>query len=115
MWLEGRELWEEWEFLVESAPELESRMVREYEITERIFEVPVPQQVAISRLVELLAGLHKSDEAEGRGESGEEHQVRGLPSVNVLCSVTERGGSSQLASRSLGATYLRQVSASLMI
>lgn len=75
---EGRELWEEWEFLMESAPELESRMVREYEITERIFDLPVPEQVAISRLAELLAGLRKSDEAEGRGESVEEPRVRGV-------------------------------------
>jgi hypothetical protein len=75
---EGRQLWEEWEFLVESAPELESRMAREYEITERIFELPVPEQTIISRLAELLTGLRKSDEAEGRGESGEEHRVRGV-------------------------------------
>jgi hypothetical protein len=75
---EGRQLWEEWEFLVESAPELESRMAREYEITERIFELPAPEQTIISRLAELLTGLRKSDEAEGRGESGEEHRVRGL-------------------------------------
>ena len=73
---EGRELWEEWEFLVESAPELESRMAREYEITEQIFELPIPEQIVISRLAELLAGLRRSDEAEGRGESGEEHRVR---------------------------------------
>jgi len=73
---EGRELWEEWEFLVESAPELESRMAREYEITEQIFELPIPEQIVISRLAELLAGLRRSDEAEGSGESGEEHRVR---------------------------------------
>ena len=65
---EGRKLWEEWEFLVESAPELESRMVREYEITERIFDLPVPEQVVISRLAELLAGLHEADE-ESQGRS----------------------------------------------
>jgi hypothetical protein len=75
---EGRELWEEWEFLVESAPELESRMVREYEITERIFDLPVPEQVVISRLAELLAGLREADEAERRGGSGEEIRVRGV-------------------------------------
>ncbi len=75
---EGRQLWEEWEFLVESAPKLESRMAREYEITERIFELPAPEQTIISRLAELLTSLRKSDEAEGRGESGEEHRVRGL-------------------------------------
>jgi hypothetical protein len=75
---EGRELWEEWEFLVESAPGLESRMAREYEISERIFELPVPEQGLIGRLAELLAGLRESDQAEVRGESGEEHRVRGV-------------------------------------
>ncbi len=75
---EGRQLWEEWEFLVESAPELESRMAREYEITERIFELPAPEQTVISRLAELLTGLRKSDEAEGSWESGEGHRVRSL-------------------------------------
>jgi hypothetical protein len=75
---EGRKLWEEWEFLVESAPKLQSRMVREYEITERIFDLPVSEQVVISRLAELLAGLREADEAEGRGESGEKHRVHGV-------------------------------------
>jgi hypothetical protein len=36
---EGRELWEYWGFLLESAPGMESRMAREYEISERIFEL----------------------------------------------------------------------------
>jgi hypothetical protein len=75
---EGRELWQEWQLHVESAPDLETRMAREYEITERMFDLPMPEQIAISRLAELLAGLHQSDEAEERGESGEEHRVRGV-------------------------------------
>ena len=75
---EGRELWQEWQLHVESAPDLETRMAREYEITERMFDLPMPEQIAISRLAELLAGLRESDEAEERGESGEEHRVRGV-------------------------------------
>ncbi len=81
---EGRELWEEWEFLVESAPELESRMAREYEIMERIFGLPLSEQVVTSRLAELLAGLRNAEEAEGRGESGEEHRMRGVIQAAML-------------------------------
>jgi hypothetical protein len=40
---EDRKLWEDWQFLLESAPGMESRMAREYEISERIFELPVPE------------------------------------------------------------------------
>ena len=77
---EGRELWEQLEFLRESIPnpEDESRMAREYEIIEQIFELPAPEQSAISRLAELVDGLHKSEKAEDRGESGYEHRVRGV-------------------------------------
>jgi hypothetical protein len=77
---EGRELWEELELVRESLPDPadESRMAREYDIMERIFELPVPEQFVISRLAELMAGLRDSEEAERRGESGEEHRVRGV-------------------------------------
>ena len=77
---EGRELWEQLEFLRESIPnpEDESRMAREYEIMEQIFELPAPEQFAISRLAELVDGLRKSEKAEDRGESGYEHRVRGV-------------------------------------
>jgi hypothetical protein len=82
---EGRELWEEWESLVvESASELESRMAREYEVTERIFGLPVAEQAVIGRLTELLAGLRNAEEAEGRGESGEEHRIRGVIRAAML-------------------------------
>jgi hypothetical protein len=81
---EGRELWEQWEFLVESAPEVESRMAREYEIMERIFGLPLPEQVVTSRLAELLAGLRNAEEAEGRGGSGEEHRIRGVIQAAML-------------------------------
>jgi hypothetical protein len=77
---EGRELWEQLEFLREFIPnpEDESRMAREYEIIEQIFELPSPEQFAISRLAELVDGLRKSEKAEDRGESGDEHRVRGV-------------------------------------
>ncbi len=77
---EGRELWEQMEFLRESSPNSadESRMAREYEIMEQIFELPAPEQFAISRLAELVGGLRKSEKAEERGESGYEHRVRSV-------------------------------------
>lgn len=75
---EGRPLWEELELLAVSAPELESRMSREYEISERIFDLPASEQGLLARLARLLSGLREGDEAEGRGESGEEHRVRGV-------------------------------------
>ena len=77
---EGRELWEQLEFLRESIsnPEDESRMAREYEIMEQIFELPAPEQFAISRLAELVGALRKSEKAEDQGESGYEHRVRGV-------------------------------------
>jgi len=67
---EGRELWEDWAFLLESAPGMESSMAREYEISEPIFKRPVPEQGTISRLTELLTDLLDSDEAGGRGNRG---------------------------------------------
>ncbi len=76
---EGRELWEDWEFLLESAPGMESRMAREYEISERIFELPVAEQGTISRLTELLTGLRDSDEAGGRGIGGGVSSSRRYP------------------------------------
>ena len=77
---EGRELWEQLEFLREfiSNPEDESRMAREYEIMEQIFELPAPEQFAISRLAELVGGLRKSEKAEDQGESGYKHRVRSV-------------------------------------
>ena len=78
--LGGRELWEELEFLRESIPEPadESRMASEFEIMERIFELPISDQFVTSRLAELVAALRRSEEAERRGEPGEEHLVRGV-------------------------------------
>jgi hypothetical protein len=83
---EAREHWEELEFLRESVPDAadESRMAQEYEIMERIFELPVEEQLLTARLAELLAGLRNSEEAERRGESGEEHRVRGVINAAIL-------------------------------
>ena len=77
---EGRELWEQMEFLRESIPNPadEKRMACEYEIMEQIFELPAPEQFAISRLAELVNGLRKAEKAEDQGESGYEHRVRGV-------------------------------------
>ena len=71
---EGKDLWEELKFLRESIPDPadESRMTREYEIMERIFELPVPEQLVTSRLAELVAALRRSDELERRGNPGDE-------------------------------------------
>jgi hypothetical protein len=83
---EGRGLWDELEFLRESIPDPadESRMAREYEIMERIFELPVPDQFVTSRLAELVAALRRSEEAERRGEPGGEERVRGVINAATL-------------------------------
>ena len=67
---EGRGLWEELELLAESAPELDSRMAREYEVSERIFDLPVSEQGILARLAQLLSGLREGDEAEVRASRG---------------------------------------------
>ncbi len=71
-------------------PEDESRMAREYEIVKQIFELPAPEQFAISRLAELVDGLRKSEKAEDQGESGYEHRVRGV--VNAAWIKDRQGG-----------------------
>jgi hypothetical protein len=83
---EGGELWEELEVTRESIPDLadEVRMAREYEIMERIFDLPVPEQFVTSRLAELVTALRRSEEAERRGEPGEEERVRGVISAAML-------------------------------
>ena len=82
----GRELWEELEFLRESNPDPadESRMVHEYDIMERIFELPMPEQFVTSRLAEMVAALRRSEEAERRGKPGEEDRVRGVINAAIL-------------------------------
>ncbi len=87
---EDRGFWEELEFLEEfiSDPEGESRMAREYAITERIFDLPMPERFVISRLAELVGGLRKSEKAEEQGESGDEHRVGSV--INAACSRTAK-------------------------
>ena len=88
---EGRELWEELEFLRESIPdpEDESRMAREYDIMERIFNLPVAQQFVTGRLAELVSGLRRAEEAQRRGESGDEYRVSGVIDAAMLRDLQE--------------------------
>jgi hypothetical protein len=83
---EGRELWQELEFLRESIPDPadEGRMGREYDIMERIFELPMPEQFLVSRLAELVIALRRSEEMERRGEPGEADRVRGVINAAML-------------------------------
>jgi hypothetical protein len=83
---EGRNLWEELEFLRESIPDPEDpgRMAREYDIMERIFELPVSQQFIASRLAELVGGLRAAEEAEHRGEYGDGYRARGVINAAML-------------------------------
>jgi hypothetical protein len=68
----SRGLWEELEFLREAIPDPEeqSRMAREYDIMERIFELPVQEQFLTSQLAELVGALRRAEEAEHRGSLG---------------------------------------------
>lgn len=88
---ESRGLWEELEFLRESIPDPEdhSRMAREYDVMERIFELPVPEQFLTSQLAELVAALRRADEAESRGESGDDHRTRGVINAAMLKDMEE--------------------------
>lgn len=83
---EGRGLWEELEFLRESIPHPDDpdRMAREYEIMERIFGLPVSEQFLTSLLAELVGALRRSEEAEGRGESGDGQRARGVINAAML-------------------------------
>ena len=83
---EGRDLWEELEFIRESTPDPadEDRTAREYDVMERIYELPMPEQFIVSRLAELVAALRRSEEAEHRGELGEEDRVRGVINAAML-------------------------------
>ncbi len=83
---EGRDLWEELELIRESIldPADEERMAREYDVMERIFELPMQEQFVTSRLAELVAALRRSEEAEQRGEPGEEDRIRGVINAAML-------------------------------
>jgi hypothetical protein len=83
---DGIVLWEELEFLREAMPDPEdlSRMAREYAIMERIFGLPVAEQFLTSLLAELVGALRRSEEAETRGESGDDQRARGVINAAVL-------------------------------
>jgi hypothetical protein len=83
---EGRDLWEELELIRESIldPADEERMAREYDVMERIFELPMQEQFVTSRLAELVAALRRSEEAERREEPGEEDRIRGVINAAML-------------------------------
>ena len=83
---EAKKLWEQLELLRESVPDPadESRMAAEYEIMERIFELPMQEQFLTSQLAELVGGLRGAEEAERRGESGDEHRVRSVINAALL-------------------------------
>ena len=83
---EAKVLWEQLELLRETFadPADQSRMAGEYEIMERIFELPMAEQFATSRLAELVGGLRAAEEARRRGESGDEYRVRSVINAAML-------------------------------
>jgi hypothetical protein len=83
---EAKELWQQLELLRETVPDPadQSRMASEYEIMERIFELPMAEQFATSRLAELVGGLRAAEETRRRGESGDEYRVRGVINAAML-------------------------------
>ncbi len=89
---EGRDLWEELELIRESIldPADEERIAREYDVMERIFDLPMQEQFVTSRLAELVAALRRSEEAERRGELGEEDRIRGV--INAAMLKDREGG-----------------------
>jgi hypothetical protein len=83
---EGRDLWEELELIREFIldPADEERMAWEYDVMERIFDLPMQEQFVTSRLAELVAALRRSEDAERRGELGEEDRIRGVINAAML-------------------------------
>jgi hypothetical protein len=83
---EGRDLWEELELIREFIldPADEERMAWEYDVMERIFDLPMQEQFVTSRLAELVAALRRSEEVERRGELGEEDRIRGVINAAML-------------------------------
>ena len=83
---ESRGLWEELEFLRESSldPDDPGRMAAEYDLMERIFELPVAEQFLTSRLAELVAALRSAEAWERRGESGDVQRARGVINAAML-------------------------------
>jgi hypothetical protein len=59
-------------------------MAREYDVMERIFELPMPEQFLVGRLAELVAALRRSEKAERRGELAEVDRVCGVIKAAIL-------------------------------
>lgn len=98
---EGRDLWEELELIRESIldPADEERMAREYDVMERIFDLPMQEQFVTSRLAELVAALRRYQrghaQGPGRGsEGGPEHDARpgDRPTGGVGCACSFAAG-----------------------
>ena len=104
---EGKGLWEELEFLREAMPDPKEprRMAREYDLMERIFELPVPEQFMTSRLAELVGGLRAAEEAERGGESGDGHRARGV--INAAMLIDREEGQPVDAHMTLGRAIAR--------
>ena len=64
-------------------------MAREYDIMERIFELPVQEQFLTSQLAELVGALRRAEEAEHQGESGDDHRTRGVINAAMLKDLEE--------------------------
>jgi hypothetical protein len=97
----GRELWERLELHTEtSAPEEATSETRpppgreQVEISQRMAELPWPEQGILEQLMELLAGLHSSDYAERRGQPGE---PRRNMAVIVAAGIKDRSEGRQIA------------------
>jgi len=97
---QGRELWERLELHVESsAPEeatpetLPPPSREQVEISQRMAELPWPEQGILERLMELLGGLRSSDYAERRGHPGE---PRRNMAVIVAAGIKDRSEGRQI-------------------
>jgi hypothetical protein len=83
----GKELWEEMELLVELNPEDRNTLAEMSEITNRMVDLPLPDQHTLERLMELLAGLYDADEMQTRGESGEGRRGQ---AVRIAAGIKDR-------------------------
>jgi hypothetical protein len=91
----SRELWEEMETLVDLSPEEKDTSAEQADIVNRIVDLPLLEQHAIDRLMELRAGLYESDKREERGETGEGLRER---SVILAAQLKDRSEGHQINS-----------------
>lgn len=59
-------------------------MAREHDIMERVSGLPLPAQFLTSRLAELILALRRAEEAEHRGETGDDQRARGVINAAIL-------------------------------